>query len=649
MTEESYPDALPVGYRLHWYVLERVLGQGGFGITYLARDSNLDRQVAIKEYLPTDIARRRSDASARPHTEAHAERFGWGLERFLSEARTLARFDHANIVRVYSVFEANNTAYMVMRFEQGENLATLLERRGTLTERQLTDCLLPILDGLERVHAGGYIHRDIKPENIYVRQDGSPVLLDFGAARQSFGSAKTMTVLVAPGYAPLEQYYGDAETQGPWTDIYGLGATCYRVIAGRAPIDAVARAKGVLGSIREILQPAVEVGRGRYSPHLLEAVDHALALSECDRPQSIADWRREIVAPVLDARPDTTEPVAPATAVVPDLPVAPAQGSSVKPHPNNAAAEPVTAVPVWRQPLLWGAVATLGALGAVASFRFATTTPVPAPAPAPAPAPQSAITVVPVPAALPMPPPAPTPAQVAVPEVAPVPATAAAPAPAASLAAAPATVPVPRAQDKIAVGAPRISVPKPVTITPRATNSPAPRETREAVLTHTDAAPSRPAVVPESTDTSLQTTPAPALVSTLAAPQVVSAPMAAQGPNRDVPATRSARDDQLAAGEAALRRGDDAAAAEILAPLAEAGVPRAQALLGRAQEQRLGRQQSDFEAYVWYSIAARNGEPGALARRDKVALKLQPAEIRQAEQVVKRWKPRTEAAASASH
>ncbi|HEY4957048.1 MAG TPA: serine/threonine-protein kinase, partial [Caldimonas sp.] len=232
MTEVDFPDALPAGSRLHWYVLERVLGQGGFGITYLAHDTNLDRPVAIKEYLPTEIARRRSDASAWPHSDTLAKRYAWGLERFLLEARTLARFDHPNIVRVLSVFEANNTAYMVMRFEEGEDLATQLDRRGTLPQRQLTDCLLPILDGLELVHAAGFIHRDIKPENIYVRRDGSPVLLDFGSARQSFGSAKTLTILVAPGYAPLEQYYGDASTQGPWTDIYGLGATCYRAISG---------------------------------------------------------------------------------------------------------------------------------------------------------------------------------------------------------------------------------------------------------------------------------------------------------------------------------------------------------------------------------------------------------------------------------
>ena len=129
MTEPSHADALPAQYRLHWYTLERVLGQGGFGITYLARDTNLDQPVAIKEYLPVDVATRRADATVRSRSDDQAERYRWGLERFIREARTLARFDHPNIVRVHSVFEFNSTAYIVMRFEEGENLGALLERR----------------------------------------------------------------------------------------------------------------------------------------------------------------------------------------------------------------------------------------------------------------------------------------------------------------------------------------------------------------------------------------------------------------------------------------------------------------------------------------------------------------------------------------
>jgi serine/threonine protein kinase len=312
MADRTYPDALPTDYRLHWYVLLRVLGQGGFGITYLARDTNLDQMVAIKEFLPVDMATRLPDATVCCRTEELRERYRWGLERFIQEARTLARFDHSNIVRVHSVFEANGTAYMVMRFEEGQNLASQLDRRSTLQEHELQRILLSVLDGLELVHRAGFIHRDIKPDNIHIRSDGTPVLLDFGSARHAIGKARTMTILVAPGYAPLEQYYSDSESQGPWTDIYGLAATCYRAIAGVAPLDAIARSRGILGSADDVLVPASVIGRGRYSERLLAAIDHGLAFAEKDRPQSIAEWRREIVveAALESAAPAVEQPKA---------------------------------------------------------------------------------------------------------------------------------------------------------------------------------------------------------------------------------------------------------------------------------------------------------------------------------------------------
>jgi TPR repeat protein/tRNA A-37 threonylcarbamoyl transferase component Bud32 len=318
-TDDGYPDALPRGYHLHWYLLEQVLGQGGFGITYLARDTNLDQRVAIKEYLPVEVAARRNDASVRARTEEHDERYRGGLARFIREARTLARFDHPNIVRVLSVFEFNNTAYMVMRFEEGSNLAAVLEKRATLPEGELTRIVQPILDGLELVHNAGFIHRDIKPDNIHIRADGSPVLLDFGSARQPISRAPSMTILVAPGYAPFEQYYSSGENQGPWTDIYALGATCYRAISGAAPLDAIARSKGVLGSAREMLVPASVVGAGKYSARLLKAIDHALEFEERKRPQSIAEWRRELLPQAAATHPQPAAQSAAAPAQLPDL------------------------------------------------------------------------------------------------------------------------------------------------------------------------------------------------------------------------------------------------------------------------------------------------------------------------------------------
>lgn len=350
MRDDAFADALPAQYQLHWYLLERVLGQGGFGITYLARDTNLDQKVAIKEYLPVDVATRRADATVRARSDDQADRYRWGLDRFIREARTLARFDHPNIVRVLSVFEQHGTAYMVMRFEEGENFAALLDRKRTLPEPDLMRVLLPVLEGLELVHNAGFIHRDIKPDNIHIRADGTPVLLDFGSARLALGQSRTMTILVAPGYAPFEQYYSSGDDQGPWTDIYSLGATCYRAIAGVPPMDAITRSKGILGSAREILVPATAVGAGRYSERLLRAVDHALAFAESDRPQTIAEWRTELLESGAAARttaPRSSEPKAPAhTAAAPErsAPAAPAAQSTLNappPSPPQPAKSPV--------------------------------------------------------------------------------------------------------------------------------------------------------------------------------------------------------------------------------------------------------------------------------------------------------------------
>ena len=313
MPEHRFQNALGKDYRLYWYTIERVLGHGGFGITYLARDTNLDQAVAIKEYLPAEIAVRGEIFSVRPRSEADQERFKWGLDRFLTEARILARFDHSNIIRVHSVFEANETAYLVMRYEQGIALNDYLDRHKFLGEQELLEIVLPVMDGLKRVHELGFIHRDIQPANIYIREDGTPVLLDFGAAREAMGKIRTMTILVAPGYAPIEQYFTDAKAQGPWTDIYGLGAVLYRAVAGVAPLDAIERSRGLLGSARDVMMPASVAGQGRYSESFLRAIDHALAFNEKDRPQSIESWDMELQQVTPAAIPVPAPQVPPAT------------------------------------------------------------------------------------------------------------------------------------------------------------------------------------------------------------------------------------------------------------------------------------------------------------------------------------------------
>ncbi|HET8705004.1 MAG TPA: serine/threonine-protein kinase, partial [Pseudomonadales bacterium] len=234
MADTDIMDALPEGYQLHWYRIERVLGRGGFGITYLAKDTNLDHFVAIKEYLPSVCASRLpGDSSVKPLSSGQSQTYEWGLKAFITEAQTLAKFKHPNIVRVLSVFEQLGTAYMVMEYEPGVELADLIKQGKSFSEPELMTLTLTLLNGLGAVHAAGFIHRDIKPQNIVMRPDGSPVLLDFGSARKALeGKKRQLTSMVSSGYAPIEQYNQGDATQGPWTDLYGMAATLYSVMTG---------------------------------------------------------------------------------------------------------------------------------------------------------------------------------------------------------------------------------------------------------------------------------------------------------------------------------------------------------------------------------------------------------------------------------
>jgi len=276
--------ALPKGYALHEYQIEQTLGIGGFGLTYLATDSNLNLKVAIKEYLPGDLAQRGDDQSVRPKAESAFESFKWGLSRFLDESRTLASFRHPNIVRVLRFFEANRTAYMVMEFVSGEPLGEWIRSRRPLGQGAVLAIAGPLLDGLELVHRTGYLHRDIKPSNIFIRDDGSPVLLDFGSARSSTSGAE-LTAIVTPGYAPIEQYHAHGQ-QGAWSDLYAFGGVLYWMITGKRPVEAVARVR------QDMLPPAAQAAdRTRFSEELLAAVDWALTPHEESRPQSVSDFR----------------------------------------------------------------------------------------------------------------------------------------------------------------------------------------------------------------------------------------------------------------------------------------------------------------------------------------------------------------------
>ena len=281
----DYIHALPSGYRIEEYELVRVLGSGGFGITYLGYDHHLDKAVAIKEYLPNDLAVRADNQSVLPKSTQDKADYEWGLARFLNEAQTLARFDHRHIIKIHRFFRAHGTGYSVMEYAEGETLSEVLQRKGTLTESELKQLLLPILDGLETVHEADFLHRDIKPSNIVIRDDGSPVLIDFGSARQAVaGKSRSVTAIVTPGYAPIEQYSAKGH-QGPWTDIYGLGAVCYRCLAGEPPDDATERLR------EDSLVPISKRCQGMASITLLNAIDRALRMDEGERPQSIVEWR----------------------------------------------------------------------------------------------------------------------------------------------------------------------------------------------------------------------------------------------------------------------------------------------------------------------------------------------------------------------
>jgi WD40 repeat protein/serine/threonine protein kinase len=290
----SHIQALPEGTELvSDFRIERVLGAGGFGITYLAREIALDRTVTIKEYFPSDFAARGDEIAAVPRSEGCATDYQWGLDRFIDEAQTLAKFDHPNIVRVYRYFRANNTGYMVLHFEEGKSLKGWLQSLGRAPRQAELDQLLgPMLDALAVVHAADFLHRDIAPDNIIVRNDGSPVLIDFGAARGDIAKhSRTVSALVKPGYSPYEQYGEIGRQQGPWTDIYALAATLYHAITGKRPPDAPSRV------VKDEIVPARDAALSAYRPAFLKAIDQGLRIDIEKRPQNVAEWRAALLAP----------------------------------------------------------------------------------------------------------------------------------------------------------------------------------------------------------------------------------------------------------------------------------------------------------------------------------------------------------------
>ncbi len=288
-------DELQYGTQLGNYIIQSVLGRGAFGITYLAID-NLDRKVAIKEYLPAGFSKRDQRHTVSPLTEDNQELFQYGLDCFLDEAKTVGKFNHPNIVRVLAYFEENQTAYMVMEYELGQDLKAYLEKYPKLSERRLLEIFCPINDGLIKVHEHGYIHRDIKPANIYIRKDESPVLLDFGAARDVFNSkVDQLTRIMTPGYAPYEQDNPSWADQGSWTDIYALGATLYYAMLNERIVAAQERASAIMLKTDDPYKDLINRLNDKYTPHFLRAIDHALAFHPTNRPQTVKEWNHELL------------------------------------------------------------------------------------------------------------------------------------------------------------------------------------------------------------------------------------------------------------------------------------------------------------------------------------------------------------------
>jgi hypothetical protein len=293
----TVPNALPVGYRFNEFEIKQVIGGGGFGIVYRARDHQLERTIAIKEFMPASLAARNSDLTLVLRSEHFSKTFHAGLNSFIQEARLLARFNHPNLLHVLRFWVQNDTAYMCTAFYSGTTLSQLHQQRAQIIDEAWIRRLLPPLFGaINAIHQEGYLHRDISLDNIQIQDNGVPVLLDFGSARKAIGNLSDETeTMLKPGFAPIEQYSDDNESeQGTWTDIYALGAVLHTLIVGTPPTVSVVR------SIEDSYQPLTERRPAGYSLPLLNAIDQALALHPEDRPQTVDAFAALMELPVSD-------------------------------------------------------------------------------------------------------------------------------------------------------------------------------------------------------------------------------------------------------------------------------------------------------------------------------------------------------------
>ena len=269
---------LPEDFILESYRIGRQLSSGGFSLVYLGYDEYGD-EVAIKEYLPAGLAARKEGQIMPNIGEENLIIFRYGMKCFFEEGQALTRLSHPNVVRVLNFFRANETVYMVMKYEKGKTLQEHIVGHSPLKEDFIRYVFVQMLNGLREVHAHKLLHLDIKPANVYIRTDGSPVLIDFGAARQTLTEGTTRLKPYSPGFASPEQYHY-RERLGPWSDIYSVGASMYSCISGLAPQPADGRLT------RDQLVLATVVGQGKYSTQFLEIIDWCMRLDYLARPQS---------------------------------------------------------------------------------------------------------------------------------------------------------------------------------------------------------------------------------------------------------------------------------------------------------------------------------------------------------------------------
>ncbi len=529
-------NALSPGVRLRHYELTGLVGAGGFGIVYTARDHRLERTVAIKEYMPAALAARRGGLDVAPLAEGQREAFDAGLKSFVNEARMLAGFEHPNLVPVFDFWHENGTAYMVMPYCRGVSLRTVLQQLGAPpSEAWLKALLRPLLDALALLHARNCVHRDISPDNIQILPNGSPLLLDFGAAREVHqGSPQPLTVILRPGFAPVEQYAeGTTSPQGPWTDLYALAAVIHFAITGAPPKTAVARL------VAHDSTPLGDAAAGRYDRRFLAGLDAALAVRPEDRPANAAEFAAAIGldatnAGSADDAVSLSPPAAEATSgsgadvTVAATAPAPRVATAAAGTRDSAVAPPRATELLLRRAGLIGVGGALAFAVAVGLGWYAWRSPLPSPATATRPS-------APLPATAGTAPPAGRPIE-------PV------PAPRIDVATQPSPVALP---PPVTAGAGAAESPDRATTTPPAAPVAAPSA----------AAASEPSVPPALSGTagvtSQPSTPAPASTPSAATPAQASAPMAQSGASSRPAAGRSDRIDASgtpAAAASAARR-----------------------------------------------------------------------------------------------